>query len=605
MPTKTTSNDYRYNYIIDNPARIRVLYLITLVSWGFAMVGLAKFFNLSIFYWIFLLPIFLPSLYSRTISYFTNVFYPGFNLQEHEKKKQEFWAKNHPTVDVFLPIAGEDIKILRQTWKAVAKLDYDNYQVYVLEDKVDLKARKLAAELGFNYLSRPNKGEYKKAGNLKYGYENSNGEFVVILDADFVPHKSFIKEAIPFFNNPSIGIVQTPQYFETSDEIHDRSAIEFGAGNVVEDFYRIAQPARDFFGAAICVGTNSVFRRKAVFDAHAPHLVERSEDVVSGLTLLKYNYELKYIPLILAKGICPDDIESYFKQHNRWCTGSVMLLFSSFFWRIRMTNMQRIIFSSGPVYYLAEAFSLLVSIQLFLLLFFHPDTIALGHILWFLPHLIMRRLVLPRTKRTRSRRGTLLAALTHVYTYAYSIYTIVANSTLEWVPTNVKTSGVSSTFKTAVWINRFFLVFWSVFVLIIFANRPMIWQNPDAWVLLCWLVYSFIVHGYFFISATRYIASKTQPAADTQPKTSPVKTTPDLAPTSATTVQFPKITVPVMGDLVQAQATAEVGSSVLYRLAINLLVFAVVFFATSAFLFTTQGGGLDLQLSNLTLPSLG
>ena len=601
MPAKTNANDYRYNYIINNPARIRVLYLITLISWGFAMVGLGKFFDLSIWYWFILLPIFLPSLYSRTVSYFVNVFYPGFNLQEHEKKKTEFWANNHPTVDVFLPIAGEDVEILKQTWQAVAKLDYDNYQVYVLEDKVDLKARKLASEIGFNYLSRPNKGEYKKAGNLKYGYENSNGEFVVILDADFVPHKSFIKEALPYFNNPSIGIVQTPQYFETSDEIHQRSAIEFGAGNVVEDFYRIVQPSRDFFGAAICVGTNSVFRRKAVFDAHAPHLVERSEDVVSGLTLLKYNYELKYIPLILAKGICPDNIENYFKQHNRWCTGSVMLLFSSFFWRIKMTNLQRIIFSSGPVYYLAEAFSLLVSIQLFLLLFFHADTIALGHILWFLPHLIMRRLVLPRTKRVRSRRGTLLAALTHVYTYAFSIYTIVAGSTLEWVPTNIKTSGVSGTFKIAVWINRFFLGFWGVMAGIIFLRRPLLWQNPDAWVLLFWLAYSFLVHGYFFWAASRYIAAKSVPVTAEQPK---IVEAP-AAPAQTTVTPTPKVNLPLTGDLVQAQASASEGSTVLYRLAINLLVFAAVFFATSAVLFTTQGGNLEFELSNLTLPSLG
>ena len=215
----------------------------------------------------------------------------------------------------------------------------------------------------------------------------------------------------------------------------------------------------------------------------------------------------------------------------------------------------------------------------------------------------MRRLVLPRTKRTRSRRGTLLAALTHVYTYAYSIYTIVAGSTLEWIPTNVKTSGVSSTFKTAVWINRFFLGFWSILAIIIFANRPLIWQNPDAWVLLFWLAYSFLVHGYFFFAATRYIASKNAPVREKQTE-SVVKTSKPVAPT-ATTVQFPKINVPVTGDLVRAQASAEAGSSVLYRLAINLLVFSVVFFATSAVLFTTQGGSLDLQLSNFSLPSLG
>jgi cellulose synthase (UDP-forming) len=311
MDNKLNDKD-KYAYVIKQPNIIRMVYLLAFLTWIFVIIGMVKFFNLNLLYWFIFFPLFLPMIVSKMITYIVSVFYPKFDLKEHKKKVKQFFKDNEgtpPSVDVFLPIAGESIEVLAETWEGVSNIDYDNYNVYVLEDKIDPAARRLAERYRFNYLSRPNKGYFKKAGNLKYGYEHSDGEFILILDADFVPHKDIIKEMIPYME-PEIGIVQTPQYFDTNNEVHKRSKIEFGAGNVVEDFYRILQPARNQFGAAICVGTNSMHRRTAIFESHAPALVERSEDVVGGLTLLKHGYELMYIPIILAKGICPDNVES-------------------------------------------------------------------------------------------------------------------------------------------------------------------------------------------------------------------------------------------------------------------------------------------------------
>lgn len=567
--------DYRYNYIIPSAASVRVMYFVALISYAFAVAGLIQFFNLSIWYWALIAPLFIPSVISKSMMYFVNIFYQGFDLKDHEKLKKKFWSENHPAVDVFLPIAGEDISILQKTWKAVSKLNYDNYKVYVLEDKVDLKARKLAKDLGFNYLSRPNKGEYKKAGNLKYGYENSNGEFVVILDADFVPHPDFIKEAVPYFSNDTIGVVQTPQYFDTDDTVHKRSPIEFGAGNVVEDFYRINQVARDFFGAAICVGTNSIFRRKALYDSHAPKLVERSEDVVSGLTLFKHGYELKYVPLILAKGICPDDIESYFKQHNRWGTGSVELLFSSFFWRIKMGFVQRLIYMSSSMYYLAEASSVILSIQLFALLYFHQDSISLGHSLWFLPHLFMTFIVLPASKISRPRWGTVQAAMTHVYTYFYSIYTLLIGNTMEWVPTNLRTSKVSARFMNIVWLNRLFLTNWILLLAFAIWRTPEMLTNPNAYLVLFWTGYGILFHGLYAISIARFVAKKNAPEPAKVAKKVRIKKPDNKAGWS---IQLP--------------------STPLFRLSTNLFIFSVVFASTSAVIYANNTGGL--RMPNLT-----
>lgn len=585
MSTKSSSQKFRYDYVTKNPMAYRILYFVTFIAWILSAIGLLKFFDLSLWYWIFMAPLFVPVLYSRSLTYFINIFYPGFSLEDHEAKKEKFWKDNNPSVDIFLPIAGEPVSLVRETWEAVAKLNYDNYKVYVLEDKVDLNARKLAKDLGFNYLSRPNKGYLKKAGNMEYGYDNSDGEFIVVLDADFVPDLDFIQETIPYFENKHIGLLQTPQYFETSDRIHKRSPIEYGAGNVVEDFYRIVQPARDFFGAAICVGTNSIVRRSAHNKTTATkNIVENAEDVANGLNMIKHGYEIKYIPLILARGICPDNPESYFKQHNRWASGSIMILFSSFFWRIKMTLMQRLTYVSGGMYYIAEAASLIIAIQLFILLIFHQDSIVLGHFLWFVPYLIIKTLIIPRTKVSPMRRGTILAALVQVYTYLYATFKFMLGSSLEWVPTNAKTTSVSSSFVNAVWVSRFILVAWLGMVIGLFLENPLLYRNLDAYTSLIWILMGLIVHGYFSYTSSIYIWYTTYQAKKYTKKRKTLLER--MQDSDIWKTLTPK---KIFASKRKKEKPALVGYTQLTRqVSFNLLIFSIVFFASSAILYSNN-----------------
>jgi len=109
-----------------------------------------------------------------------------------------------PSVDVFLPSAGEPLAVLANTYRHVALLAWKGgLQVYVLDDSARRQVRDLAARHGFAYLSRPDRGHLKKAGNLRYGYDNSRGELIAILDADFVPRADFLTELSPTSTRPT------------------------------------------------------------------------------------------------------------------------------------------------------------------------------------------------------------------------------------------------------------------------------------------------------------------------------------------------------------------------------------------------------------------
>lgn len=88
---------------------------------------------------------------------------------------------------------------------------------------------------------RPNRPELKKAGNLRYAFAQTSSEILAIFDADFCPRPDFLSETVPYFMDPSIGIVQTPQYFRWRKE---QTWVEQGAGVSQELFYRMVQVRR-------------------------------------------------------------------------------------------------------------------------------------------------------------------------------------------------------------------------------------------------------------------------------------------------------------------------------------------------------------------------
>ena len=75
-----------------------------------------------------------------------------------------------------------------------------------------------AAEKGVHYVRRPDR-LHAKAGNLNHGLSVTRGELFAVFDADFAASRNFLYRTVGFFDDPRIGIVQTPQHFFNPDPI--------------------------------------------------------------------------------------------------------------------------------------------------------------------------------------------------------------------------------------------------------------------------------------------------------------------------------------------------------------------------------------------------
>jgi cellulose synthase (UDP-forming) len=361
-----------------------------------------------------------------------------FDMAAHRRRVRSWQPKSgaYPTLDIFLPVCGEPIDVLHNTWSHVFELvhAYSGLaRAYVLDDSADKALEDMAASFGFFYGSRPNRGWFKKAGNLHYGLSVSNGEFILILDADFAPRRDLPAELLPYLEDSQIGIVQSPQFFRTHERM---SWIERGAGAVQELFYRSVQVSRDQHDGAICVGSCAIYRRRALEENGGTTLIGHSEDVHTGFDLYRLGWKLRYIPVPLATGLCPADPDSFLTQQYRWCAGSMSLLGSRKFWNMTMPWRTRCCYVSGFCYYVHTALFTFVGplIPLTLLLLM-PDRIRLANYLFIVPSILYNLVIFPAWHRCRFGMTAYVAKLLYGWAHVIALWDIIFRRQMGWQTT--------------------------------------------------------------------------------------------------------------------------------------------------------------------------
>jgi cellulose synthase (UDP-forming) len=367
----------------------------------------------------------------------------GFDLAAHEARVLAWRPASYPTVDVFLPVCGEPLDVLRNTWSAVSELvvGYQGLAVaHVLDDGGSDDARALAESFGFGYIRRPDLRAYKKAGNLRYAFARTDGEYVVILDADFAPRADFLAETLPYLDDPTVAIVQTPQFFRESTQ---QTWVENSAGAVQEVFYRSIQVARNRFDAAICVGTSAVYRRVALQPFGGPTLIPYAEDVHTGLDVRRAGYSLVYLPVVMSTGICPDNLDAFVRQQYRWCSGNVGIVFSSRLWSIPMTVPARLTYISGFCYYAYTALLIFFGPVIpIVMLAFLPGQIALRNFIILAPAMFTGCVLYPLWHRARYGPSTWALGIARGWAHVFAIWDGARGKSMSWHPSRTPGSSL-------------------------------------------------------------------------------------------------------------------------------------------------------------------
>jgi len=456
------SDELKYAYL---NTRKTLVGFFACISLGAFVSGLVLFMLSTNSWWFWAVCMF-AVLSAMVTMFLVFVLGRGFDYASHEaiiKRVRENTEDPFcPSVDILLPVCGEDIAILNNTWSYVAKVRHNGVlKVHVLDDGDSAEVKKLCLEYGFVYHVRDNRGYMKKAGNLRAAFANTGGDYYGIFDADFCPREDFLESIIGRFKeDPTIAIIQTPQFFEQRKEA---TYLERSAGAVQEIFYRLIQTElhsarRRMFKkyepayGAICVGSCAIYSRSALTSMGGTVEIEHSEDVLTGFHVTNAGYHVEYVPLNLTSGVCPNDHLAFFSQQYRWCSGSTTLMSSGDFWKADLGLVRRMCYFSGMLYYSACMISIFFApIVTNLMVWKFPEIILFYNISFALVGIILMFVLLPLWSAQKWPITAYSTICAQNFAYTWAIKDKVFNTVGSWTPSGNcgKKSAMATKFRNA------------------------------------------------------------------------------------------------------------------------------------------------------------
>ena len=272
----------------------------------------------------------------------------------------------YPAVDIFICTYNEPLNILEKSIISALALDYPTAMVFVCDDTRRDEVRLYCAEVGVQYITRPD-NLHAKAGNLNNAlWRTAEGRqgapYIMVLDADFAPQRQFLKRVIGLFEDRKIGIVQTPQFYYNCDPIQNNLGLRDSFVDDQRVFFDTFQPAKDAVDCAFCVGTSFVVRRDLLkMIGGFPHDA-LSEDMLLTYRLMERGFVTRWLNERLSVGLSAEGLPEYITQRTRWCLGTIQigLLRDGPLRGGNFTILQRLHYLHGLLSWLAKPFIVLI-----------------------------------------------------------------------------------------------------------------------------------------------------------------------------------------------------------------------------------------------------
>lgn len=250
-----------------------------------------------------------PLVVAETYSVIDSLLF-GLTVWRSKKRPDPPAPPTDATVDVFITTYDEPLDLVRGT--ALAALDIScPHRTWILDDGGRRELAAWAQENGIGCVHRSadwvDRPRHAKAGNINNALMSTDGEFILILDADQVPSPDILDRTLGYFDDPRMALVQTPQYFVNVPE----SDV---LGSQAPLFYGPIQQGKDGWNAAFFCGSNAVIRREALMQLgvarYADELVTSVERALRTASKVIRRARRGVDPEDLAVRVMLDDIDA-------------------------------------------------------------------------------------------------------------------------------------------------------------------------------------------------------------------------------------------------------------------------------------------------------
>ena len=233
-----------------------------------------------------------------------------------------------PAITLQLPVYNER-RVVDRLIRAACDLEYPpgRLEIQVLDDSTDVTSDIAAAVVDemrregrdIRHIKRASREGYK-AGALAAGLAQARGELVAVLDADFLPERSFLLDLVPCFADPRVGMAQA----RWGHLNRDYSALTRCQAIFLDGHFVIESAARHLAGRFFNFnGTAGLWRRSCIESAGGWQSDTLTEDLDLSYRAQLEGWEFAFVPEVVVPAELPADIDSFRAQQHRWTMGSI------------------------------------------------------------------------------------------------------------------------------------------------------------------------------------------------------------------------------------------------------------------------------------------
>ena len=252
-----------------------------------------------------------------------------FNIAErHQRRKNK---KNPPKLDesyrpfvtIMIPAHNEQA-VIAETVKNISSIDYDYYEIIVIDDRSEDKTAEVLLELEkqnsrVKALIRDKEAFPGKSAVLNDAFEIAKGDVICVFDADARVEPDFLKKIIPNLAPKEVGAVQARKVI--SNREHNFLTRCQDNEYVLDAYFQFGRDA--IKGAVELRGNGELIKREAIEDVDGWNNYTIVDDLDLSTRLHLKGWDIRF-----CRDVCvyEEGVKDFFpliRQRRRWVEGSI------------------------------------------------------------------------------------------------------------------------------------------------------------------------------------------------------------------------------------------------------------------------------------------
>lgn len=228
-----------------------------------------------------------------------------------------------PFVTIMVPAHNEE-SVITQTVQNILEMDYENYEVIVIDDRSEDNTANVIKDLEKNNekvmaLIRDKNALPGKSAVLNDALLWAKGEAILVFDADARVEKDFLSKLVPNLEPEDVGAVQARKVIRNKDY----NLLTRCQNNeyTLDSHFQIGRDAVK--GAVELRGNGELIKRKALEDIGGWNNYTITDDLDMSTQLQIKGWDIRFCPeaVVSEEGIIY--LMPLFRQRRRWFEGSI------------------------------------------------------------------------------------------------------------------------------------------------------------------------------------------------------------------------------------------------------------------------------------------